>query len=163
MGRGHLESQSSRISKRIIQCTSSEVSQRCVHTPHSGSDRGEEKFRFQQPLTAAAHPRYCYSIYWSRALVVPMDSQGNPKAHNQALCPYLDLLNHCPRSAHTLSATASAPGAQPVIELKAGSDVASGSEVVINYGRKSNEQLFLCVLSRIMPWLDVHRTREMFS
>lgn len=91
--------------------------------------------------------RWAYSVYWSRALVVPLDSNGKPDAHNHALCPYLDLLNHCPRSAHSLSSciassqSKSCPLAQ--VRLVAGSKVAPGSEVVINYGRKSNEQLLL--------------------
>jgi len=92
--------------------------------------------------------RWAYSVYWSRALVVPLDSNGKPDAHNHALCPYLDLLNHCPRSAHSLSswiASSSESTSPPVtqVRLVAGSKVAPGSEVVINYGRKSNEQLLL--------------------
>ena len=113
--------------------------------------------------------RWAHSVFWSRALVVPIDSNAQPKEQNQALCPYLDLLNHSPRSPHRLSTceapapsqnappegegarggacalAAGAPSSRSarMVALIAGADVAADSEVVINYGRKSNEQLLL--------------------
>lgn len=118
--------------------------------------RSRNPAAFPEDLCGAQALRWAYSVYWSRALVVPFDSDGNPKAHNHALCPYLDLLNHCPRSAHRLTSSSTDPGAHAMVVLAAGSDVTLGSEVTINYGRKSNEQLLLCVLFSnlfvLRPW-----------
>ena len=123
--------------------------------------------------------RWAHSVFWSRALVVPLDSDAQPKEQNQALCPYLDLLNHDPRSQHRLSTCESPAPAQTVPEpprapgalassstrmvaLVAGADVAAGSEVVINYGRKSNEQLLLCVTeSPCSPLHLAHQTHSL--
>ena len=104
---------------------------------------------FPQRLCNLQSLRWAHSVFWSRALVVPLDSDGSPNALNQALCPYLDLLNHCPRSAHRLSACETPathdvpPSRTATVALIAGGRVTADSEVVINYGRKSNEQLLL--------------------
>ena len=147
--------------------------------PNSNRDLAQlgETLEFMRGCDPAALPegscsvqalRWAHSVFWSRALVVPLDSNAQPKEQNQALCPYLDLLNHSPRSPHRLSsyeapaishtappepegaragACALADGApssrSAMVALIAGADVAAESEVVINYGRKSNEQLLL--------------------
>ncbi|GBG33387.1 Histone-lysine N-methyltransferase setd3 [Hondaea fermentalgiana] len=81
--------------------------------------------------------RWAASMFWSRALQVPVNSRGQ-RAQTSAMTPFLDSLNHRAGQLHTLQVSD-----QGHVLLVAGHAIASGDAVYINYGAKSNFDLLL--------------------
>lgn len=93
--------------------------------------------------------RWAHAIYWSRALVVPLNSRGE-RGSVAALVPLLDSINHRPGSLHVLQAryaashgTDSESKSESEVVLEAQSNVAQAAEVFINYGAKTSAELVL--------------------
>ncbi len=84
--------------------------------------------------------RWAHAVFWSRALVVPLNSRGKP-VQTHAVVPLLDSLNHRPGALQQLEAAG--VGTEARLVLRAGHAVGSGEPLVINYGAKANAELLL--------------------
>ncbi|CAK9018277.1 Actin-histidine N-methyltransferase (Protein-L-histidine N-tele-methyltransferase) (SET domain-containing protein 3 homolog), partial [Durusdinium trenchii] len=82
--------------------------------------------------------RWAFALYWSRALVVPLTSDGTPR-NTPAMVPLLDGLNHHPGSVHSLHAVRD----NQALALRLGKRVGNKEAVFINYGVKGNLELVL--------------------
>jgi hypothetical protein len=84
--------------------------------------------------------RWAFDIFWSRALFVPANSNGD-SVWTAALVPFLDLLNHRPGTIHQLER--SVTDDEPCVLLRAGSGLRKGDQLFINYGAKCNADLLV--------------------
>lgn len=80
---------------------------------------------------------WAHAVYWSRAIGLTF-----PGGKREALVPLLDLCNHRPGVATTVSLVAAST--EPTYALRASGAIKRGQEIFINYGAKGTGELLRC-------------------